>query len=243
MIVLFVFLAARKRINNETSVTEMADETTSIVVDDRERSSDVLSYLTRMNSIHLFVRRLRLGDYLVDGRLLFERKTLSDFARSVIDGRFFRQMALLAASPLKSVLILEGNSRQLIKMGMRREALQGALINANLILGLPVLRSINGEETAKLMLYCARQVKTVASGGIARAGYRPIGKRKRQLYILQGFPSIGPKRAERLLDRFGSVRNIINATVDELASVNGIGYHTADSISMAVKECLFRYGS
>ncbi|MEW5891465.1 MAG: hypothetical protein AB1768_21085 [Pseudomonadota bacterium] len=33
------------------------------------------------------VRRLAVGDYLVDGRFLFERKTLADLALSIKQGR------------------------------------------------------------------------------------------------------------------------------------------------------------
>jgi hypothetical protein len=37
-----------------------------------------------------------------------------------------------------------------------------------------------------MTLYAARQVKLIAKGTFQRQGYRPKGKRKRQLYILQG---------------------------------------------------------
>jgi ERCC4-type nuclease len=45
--------------------------------------------------------------------LVFERKTLKDFARSIVDGRLFRQAIRLANSKYKSVLILEGTGKEL----------------------------------------------------------------------------------------------------------------------------------
>jgi len=74
------------------------------------------------------VRRLALGDYAVDGRLLVERKTLHDLTESIKDGRLFYQACKLAEEPLRSLIILEGTVRGLKASRMRRESLQGALI-------------------------------------------------------------------------------------------------------------------
>lgn len=82
----------------------------SVLVDDRERSSGVPATLEAMDDVRVETKRLPLGDYQIDRRLLFERKTLNDFAVSVLDGRLFKQMTNLAMSPQKSVLILEAGS-------------------------------------------------------------------------------------------------------------------------------------
>lgn len=214
----------------------------NISIDDRERSRQVRQSLAAMDGVAIEIRRLAVGDFQVDGRFLFERKTLQDFAISVIDGRFFRQMTQLAMSPLKGVLILEGGGHDLPKAAVRRDALQGALITATLILGIPVLRSLDPAESARLMIYAARQLTRVAVGGLSRPGYRPRGKRKRQLYILQGLPGVGPARAERLLQRFGSVQNILNASPENLTAVEGIGTETARNIRWAVGESQAAYG-
>ncbi|MFZ7125480.1 MAG: ERCC4 domain-containing protein [Desulfobacterales bacterium] len=213
-----------------------------IIMDDRERSIAVFRELTAMDGISIDIRRLAIGDYLIDGRLLCERKTLQDFAASVVDGRLFRQMTRLTTSPLKGMLILEGTSRDLNNTGLRREALQGALITICVIMGIPVLRSMNPGETARLLVFAARQSMLAISGGLPRAGYRPKGRRKQQLYILQGLPGVGPTRAARLLDQFGSVNGIFNASVEALASVDGIGGDTARKIKWAVSESVLPYG-
>jgi len=49
-----------------------------------------------------------------------------------------------------------------------------------------------------MTLYAARQVKLIAKGTFQRQGYRPKGKRKRQLYILRGLPGVGRQRTEFL---------------------------------------------
>jgi ERCC4-type nuclease len=217
------------------------EDTIRIVVDDRERWGGVFPVLEAMADVDVKVRRLPVGDYQVDGRILFERKTLGDFAISILDGRLFKQMTRLATVSLKGVLVLEGGSSDLQQTGMRREALQGALITISLILGIPVLRAMDPEETARLMVYAARQSAIAATGGLHRPGYRPKGKRKRQLFILQGLPGVGPKRAAQLLDRFGSVQGVIDASLEELASTNGIGVDTAQNIKSAVCEPIAAY--
>ena len=214
----------------------------TITIDDRERSGSVSESLAKMENVSVLIRRLPLGDYAVDGGLLVERKTLPDFAVSVIDGRFFRQMTRLAMSPAKGVLVLEGGSRDLHNTGIRREALQGALITTSLILGIPVLRSLDPGETAQLIIFAARQLQFAASGGLSRPGYRPKGRRKRQLYILQSLPGVGPARAARLLDRFGSVQNVLNASIDSLATVEGVGPETARGIQQIIREPQATYG-
>jgi ERCC4-type nuclease len=145
-------------------------------------------------------------------------------------------MIRLANSTFTGVLILEGTVSDTVEIGMTREAMQGALITVSLILGIPVLRSKYPSETARLIVYIARQIDAMATGGVQRHGYRPKGKRKRQLFILQGLPGVGPERAGRLLDSFGSVEAAISASSSELQSVDGIGISVADKIRWAVGE-------
>jgi ERCC4-type nuclease len=213
-----------------------------VVVDDRERNSELMKFLSNADNVSVGVKRLAVGDYLVDYRLVFERKTLNDFALSIIDGRLFSQAIRLVSSKYKSVLILEGTGKELTETGVRREAMQGALITISIVLGIPVLRSKNSTESARLILYSARQIKSFARGAIQRHGSRPRGKRKRQLFVLQGLPDVGSQRAARLLGSFGSVEAVMTATIEELQSVEGIGKHIAEKIRWAVSEKIQPYG-
>ncbi len=214
-----------------------------IIADDRESQAPVIDALRRLNGAEVTVRRLALGDYLLDQRLLFERKTLLDFAVSLKDGRLFEQGARLAASPLYKVIILEGCVRDLAESGMRREALQGALISLTLFLGIPLLRSADAEESARLMLYAARQFDHIARQVPPRLfkGKRPKGKRKTQLQILQSLPGIGPGAAHNLLEQFGSVEAVLAADEQALLCVAGIGAGRAKSIRWAVGEHVGSY--
>lgn len=215
----------------------------SISADDREPKNDVLKYLAERPDVSVTIKRLPIGDYLVDNRLLFERKTIRDFGISIIDGRLFKQAALLSNCKYKTVLILEGTGNDLAQAGVGRQALQGALITVSLIFGIPVLRSMSPHETADLMIFATRQIQSIAHGASKRSGYRPKTKHARQKYILQGLPGIGPARAKRLIERFATIERVVAASVEDLQTVDGIGKDTAEKIKWAVNESISSYGT
>lgn len=207
-----------------------------VIADDRENAGGVIAELRRRADTSVEVRRLATGDFLVAENIVVERKTLVDFAVSVVDGRLFRQSAAIAAGVRRGVVILEGTSSSIGEMGVPREALQGALITVSVFYGLAVLRARDTAETARLLVYLGQQARRFARGALPRPGYRPKGQRARQLFILQGLPGVGPGRAKTLLDHFGSVEAVAKAATDDLAAVTGIGEATARRIRWALEE-------
>jgi ERCC4-type nuclease len=214
-----------------------------VIADDREVAGGVVEALRRQPDCRVEIKRLRLGDYQVGGRLLFERKTLRDMVVSIIDGRFLAQVCRLARGTLRPVIILEGTARDLGDSGMSREAVQGALITATVVLGIPLLRSRDSVESAKLMLFSARQLSAVVTGALPRVGSRPKSKRALQLHILQGLPHIGPVRAARLIDAFGTVERTISAPAGQLSQVEGLGPTLARKIRWSVDEPTVHYAA
>jgi ERCC4-type nuclease len=214
-----------------------------LILDDRERAGPLPAALAQSGVFDIEVRRLAVGDYLVDGRLLFERKTLPDLALSIQDGRLFAQALRLAASPLRAALVIEGTARDLAGSGMRWEAVQGALVAVALFIGLPLLRSRSPTETARTLEFAALQGRAVASGALVRRGRRPRGKAAVQRYVLQGLPGIGPEKAARLLEHFGSVQAVIVADAAALEAVPGIGARTAKRVRWAVEEARAIYAA
>ena len=57
---------------------------------------------------------------------------------------------------------------------------------------------------------------------------------EQQLFIVESLPNIGPVNAKNLLQHFGSVSNVLNASESELQQVEGIGKKTAENIRKVV---------
>jgi DNA excision repair protein ERCC-4 len=204
-----------------------------VVIDHRE--PDCFRELFGENDV-ISTAQLGCGDFLINDQWIFERKTIHDLCVSLTDGRLFKQALHLVQGEYHPVVILEGRSKDISEFGIRREAVQGAMVTLAVFFGLPVLRSLDPEETVCLMRYTAVQGVRFAKGGFQRAGYRPKGRKARQLYVLQSLPSIGKKRAETLLEHFGGVEAVMSATEDELAEVAGIGAPIAEKIRNLVQE-------
>ncbi len=215
---------------------------TLVMVDDREMSAGVVTALRLLPDVEVQIKRLLVGDYVVDNRCVFERKTVLDFAASVMDGRLFNQAQKLAHSTVPAAFILEGRASDLTACRVSRESLQGAMVSLSLIFRLPVLRSMDAGETAKLLLYASQQIWRHEQDYAFRSGRRPKNRRRRQLRILQGLPGVGPDRAVRLLNAFGSVEAVMTADPDCLAGVEGIGTKTASAIRQVLSESPIPYG-
>ena len=203
-----------------------------MLLDDRERSSGLLEELNRLPRVSVEVVRLDVGDVVVAGAAVVERKTVFDLAQSLVDGRLFRQANRLATSPHRPLLILEGAEELLDGQGVPREALQGALLTLNLLYAIPVVRSKDVAETARLLYYIGCQWQRLRQG---ESNIRPKRAVKRistqQLRLLQALPGIGTDRAKRLLRQFGTVRAVLQADEAALCSVEGIGPATANRIT------------
>ncbi len=216
-----------------------------VLADDREYKSKVPGLLGKIENTIVTKAHLPVGDYLVNDYLLIERKTLTDLAASIKSGRLFAQMFQLAQSGKKCVLLLEGTASDLMNSGMRREAIQGALIHITLRLEIPMLRAKDAEESARIIRYTAKQLEQPAYKKTKVKRYRSVklkSKQKKQLYLLQGLPGVGPERAHALLERFGSVENIVQASEKELQTVPGIGQYVARQIRWILEEPDALYG-
>src|SRR3990167_5601255 len=199
-------------------------EKITIFVDHREIPSVCFQLLSQNSLVDLQVKTLPIGDYEV-GHFIFERKALYDLAGSLIDGRLFTQMGRLL-SKKRPVFLIEGLPEKIGNYGVLRASLQGALITLTLIYGIPVLYALDPQETELLILYTAQQQSLFRRGPVARSGYVPKKRVKRQLYVLQGLPGIGVKRTGQLL----AVRAVIQASIEELQEVEGVGKQTAKLI-------------
>lgn len=186
--------------------------------------------LQRRPDLRIRARFLKSGDYALGRAIGIEYKSAADFAASIVDGRLFTQARRLAASYARPLFLVEGDVRRAPVRNVTAEALRGAWVSLSAVFRIPVLLASSPQESAELIAAASRQFHRAFEGGYARAGYRPRGLRKRRLFILQGFPRVGPRRAAALLDHFDTIEAIVRAEEDALRRVHGIGASIARSI-------------
>lgn len=212
-----------------------------IQVDHREKASPTFGLLLQ-TPFEIELCHLRWGDYVINDLVIIERKEAADFLISIIDGRLFRQAKGLKSCPGRPVFLLEGDPYG-TQIQINPRAIQGTLISIQTTWSLPIIHSRNPAESVEIFSVIANQQPKFEEA-VARPGYRPRRLTTKQLYFLQGLPGIGPARARQLLECFGSVNRVLQAPVEELAKVPGIGGGTAAKIRQVLDtEVSFASGS
>ncbi|MEE8431237.1 MAG: ERCC4 domain-containing protein [Candidatus Desulfatibia sp.] len=199
-----------------------------ITADYRESESGLIELLEN-RGVLLDTIKIPYGDYIINDVITVERKTAKDFLISIIDGRLFNQISNLKKYCTNPILLIEGNPYK-TDHKFDRMAIKGAIISAQTIWYVPVIFSRSKEDSRDILLMISRQIETCIDVVPLRGGYRPKRLKSKQLYILQGLPQVGPKLAKRLMKHFKSVSNVMNASVQTLTEVDGIGKVTAEKI-------------
>jgi len=185
-----------------------------IVADYREKNSLVISELIE-KGIKIEFKNLLVGDFIVRG-IAIERKTISDFLSSMINKRLIRQLQELQQYKSR-LLIIEGIEEQEIyndkKEGIHGNAVRGFLLDILLKYKVPIILTKDYEDTSTFLYLLAK--KSEQEAGI-RAKKKALTKKEQLQYILEGFPSIGPKTAKKLLKKYKTLSNIFSQNIDEL---------------------------
>jgi ERCC4-type nuclease len=194
----------------------------TIFIDYREKNSLVASYLIK-HGLKIEFKELKVGDYLVKNTII-ERKTISDFISSMINKRLLRQIEELKQYPNR-LLIIEGISeRELYNDAeegsrMHPNAIRGFLLSIILKHKIPVLFTKDSEDTARFINLLSKKKEKEIN---LNAKKKTLDKKEQLQFIIEGFPGIGPKKSKKLLEKFGTIQNIILAPTEELEKILGI---------------------
>ncbi|MDD1705848.1 MAG: DEAD/DEAH box helicase [Methanoregulaceae archaeon] len=220
---------------SQKKIEEFIPRGPEIVVDDRETSSRVVEHLHALGA-SLCVKRLPYGDYMTGDRIVVERKTTRDFVDTLIERDLFGQLRGLSGHALRPVLIIEGGDLY-TERDVNPNALRGALASIAVDLGITPFFTKDSEETAQMLIVLARREEERGE----RTGRLPVRKAyqsaKEELERIVGsFPDIGLKNARLLLEHFGSIQAVANASEEALAGVKGIGEKKAKRIFDLVRK-------
>ena len=196
---------------------EKEEERIKIEVDNREGNSLVVSELMKMG-FEIEWKQLPVADYIVNG-VAIERKTVSDFKSSIIDKRIFTQLMELKQYE-KHLLIVEGIlAEDLYSAGIHENAFRGFLLSVLLEFGTPIIYTHDEKDTAKYIDVLARKKEKGLQG--IRASKILLSKEEQMQFILEGFPNVGAVKAKKLIEKFGSLFKIFNASEEELREILG----------------------
>lgn len=190
-----------------------------LVVDANE-PGDIPDRLRELG-VEIEVRKIAPGDYVL-GPVGIERKTLYDFFNSLVRKRLFEQVQRLRDAYPQPLVILEGDLAE-ISTFKHPQSVLGALLALEISERVPVLTTADKDQTALLLsVLWKRQEKGASEYGL-RHKPKTMTLDQRQRFLIEGLPSVGDTLARNLLERFGSVRSVFNASEDELKQVSKIG--------------------
>jgi len=210
------------------SVAEENIEDIKVFVDYRERSGDIINHL-KSNGIKVVLDNLAIGDYII-GNYIIERKTMEDFASSIIDGRVFKQLKQLKNTGGKVLVIIEGELVDFVKK-LDLNVYTGAIMTILEDYNIPLLITQSSKETAEFIVTLVKRLSQRKDKyARLRLEKKPLELKEIQKYVLAGIPGINTVLAEKLLSEFGSIYAIANAELKELMKVEGIGSQLAKRI-------------
>ena len=217
--------------NHNTSLTEFtSQEEIKIIVDSREKSNTVLKELSAAK-ITIEMKSLDSADFLLSDEVAVEFKQANDFLQSIIDGRLMSQAKLMRRTYPKPIMIIEGFEDIYNLRNLHPNAIRGAIASIAIDFGITIIPSKNPKDTAGIMITIAKREQLKGNRPYSLHGIKETDDIKKiQEYIVSSLPGIGQGLAPNLLDHFKTIRNIANASKEELSKAEKIGKKKAEKI-------------
>ena len=196
-----------------------------IQIDDRE--SDSFKSICSIFFDKCEIKRLEVGDIVVNDQVCFEHKQPEDFLSSIYDGRLFKQIEQMKANYQYNYIIVSGSMTDIISIPNINYNSVMAAIASCFVRRCSVIFCDSPENLCVIVVNLSEKFIDGKDRSITEIKL-PI--KDDPLRLVCSLPRISQKKAQALLDRFGSPQAIFNASVDELMEVDGIGEKIASNI-------------
>ena len=224
-----------------------------VIVDDREEYNSHLiggirsrlSALTNPVVVEFRRRRLQIGDLVIlcgGNAMVVELKTAADLLASIYDGRLFEQarnslelLSLFDHAIVRRILIVYGNeesaaSARTTSSDQILDAAYAALMSITFRWGISIFQVPSRDS---LIIFLTRLIVREAKGSHDKGIPQVVSFTKKSVSpsvgVLASLPNIGSKKAEQLLEFYGSpLRVFLDPNLAQ--SVPGIGSKVVESI-------------
>jgi ERCC4-type nuclease len=189
-----------------------------IIIDSREPKAREFQTAFIDAGLSATIEALDAGDFLIYGHnrrssMLIERKAASDFLHSITatkkngtykPGRIWDQIKRMKETELDTYILIEGNphnqrQRSYYLNGMTLERIWGAMSGIE-NWGMKIHRVNNITETKKWVIFRANKMKKPkASFALRTSPPNTMTLEEMKIYLIEGFPGIGPKKAEKIV--------------------------------------------
>lgn len=207
-----------------------------VFADYREKGTGVLKELVDQG-VSLKLEMLQVADYVLSPRCAVEFKTVEDFAQSIIDGRLLEQLKQLKKNYDRPVVIVEGTKDLFSVRNIHPNAIRGMLATIAVSYGIPVIYTKDSKDTAAQLLAIAKREQE-----LNKDTFQPHAEKtnatlqEQQEYIVSSLPNVGLNLAKELLQHFKTIKNVVNASEEELKKVEGVGEKKAKNIKDVVEK-------
>ncbi len=208
-------------------------EELTIVVDNRELKSGVAKSLFE-HGIRIVAEQLEVGDYILTDKICCERKSVKDFVESMLDGRLFKQAKDLLSNYEKPFIAVEGSEDVYGVRNIHPNAIRGLIASISLDMKIPIIFTKDHVDTALFFITILKREGAQKQLLSMRGERKPLTEKELMEYIVSSFPGVGRASARNLLEYFGSVKEIVNSSTEELLNVEGVGKVTAERFNKII---------
>ncbi|MDP4012695.1 MAG: ERCC4 domain-containing protein [Candidatus Nanoarchaeia archaeon] len=213
-----------------------------VIVDHRERSSGIIKELYK-RELEVEIKELKIADYVLhskngEGKIQtvgIERKTQNDFLNSIIDKRLVEQLLVLKENFDIPILIIEGEENMYEIRNFHPNAIRGMLASIAVDFQIPTIFTKSVRDTAGLIAVIAKRLEKPRKLPSLLSKRKPLTTKEHQEYIIESLPGIGPTLARSLLKKFKTIESIINASEEELKTIDKLGPKKISAIKKVLK--------
>lgn len=160
-------------------------------------------------------------------KVFIERKSYSDFVSSYIKNNHIQDQAIRLSEYNYYACIVHGNIFDLKRVKalsrINQDSVDKMTINLQLFYKLPIFFVQDDIQYLKLSLLVAETVSKHHGKELESINLSGGLRSRPDIGILAAQKDIGIKKAEMLLNTFGSPQNVLNASREELLEIKGVG--------------------